>query len=978
MPQPLQSTHGSIKTMLLAAVAVAVAAAGVYLAQPSFIASTNNLALDAVMALAEVEPSASVVVVDIDEKSLSRYGQWPWSRDRLAQLLAAINASGPDSVGLDLILAEPDRTSPSNSRGTPGSPRWSQDHDRILAATLSRGPFVLGYQFLFAGGRQPAPGELHPPGIIRVKKTSRTGDSPPFFSAQGVVSNRGLFSASVKRSGFLNAAPDDDGVLRRVPMLIRLGDGLYPSLTLAMLMQHEKSGQVTVLQGSMGRVDLLVGERSLCVDQQGNLLLRFSRLPDQIARISAADILEGGIDRKLLVGKMVLVGSSAAGLEPTYQTSAGTLRSHTDIHAQLLDNLLTGARAIRSGESLLWEALAGVLAAMMVGIAVAVMGVAASATVALCIVAGCWGAAYLVFLEWGFLFSPLLPSCLVLLSYAGLTTLKSWQNQIVAREAADSTLVLLKSSEKSLDSIIKAVPDIIFRLDPAGRITFISPAITRYSTDSDALLGQPILDLVLPDDLPKARYRLNEKRTGERATRCLELRLLLPHHNAQGNEQVGYFSVSAEGLYQGNTPSPDQFIGTQGIIRDITEQKKLEETLLQAQKMEVIGRLAAGVAHDLNNILVGLVAYPDLLLLELPPESPLREKITLIQRSGQKAAAIVQDLLALGRRGTRASEIVDLNVVISDYLASLEFGAAWKNAPNVSLETNLAPDLLHIKGGKVNLAKVVMNILINAAEAMPAGGIIQLSTYNRYLDIPLHCYEEIPAGEYACLGVTDDGIGIAEEELHRIFEPFYSRKSMGRSGSGLGMTVIWTTIKDYGGFLDIRSKEGEGTRMVIYFPVTREQDGVCSRPFVLEDFLGTETVLVVDDVPEQLQIAGNMLSKLGYMVSSVASGEAAVEYLASHSCDLVILDMIMPGGMDGLETYRRILDIRPVQRAIITSGFSETERVRALQELGAGSYVEKPYTLEKIGVAVRRELDRQRQVESAPASECRTTNAQNH
>jgi len=962
MPQPLRRTHGLVKTILLTAVALAVAASAAYLAHPSFIASTNNLALDTVMALAEVKPSASVVIVDIDEKSLARYGQWPWSRDRLAQLLSAINASGPDGVGLDLILAEPDRTSPPDPRGTPGSSRGSQDHDRILAAVLSRGPFVLGYQFLFGGeGKRPAPGELHPPGIIRVKRPAATRERPPFFSAQGVVSNRRLFSAAVKRSGFLNAAPDDDGVLRRVPMLIRLGDGLYPSLTLAMLMQHEKSGQLAVLQGSMGRVDLLVGERSLSVDRQGNLLVQFSRLPDQIARISAADLLEGGVDRERLEGKMVLVGCSAAGLEPVYQTSAGALRTHTDIHAQVLDNLLTGARAVRTGESLLWEVLAGVLAAMIVGLAVAFMGIAASASAALCIMAGCWVAAYLIFLEWGYLFSPLLPSSLVLLSYAGLTTLKSRQNQLAAKDAADSTLVLLKSSEKSLDSIIRAVPDIIFRLDPAGRITFISPAIAKYIADSDALLGQPILDLVLPDDLPKARYRLNEKRTGERATRCLELRLLLPHHHAEQNEQAGYFSVSAEGLYQGNTPSPDQFIGTQGIIRDITEQKKLEETLLQAQKMEAIGRLAAGVAHDLNNILVGLVAYPDLLLLELPPESPLREKITLIQRSGQKAAAIVQDLLALGRRGARASEVVDLNAVVSDYLASLEFEAAWKNSPNVSLETSLAPDLLHIRGGKVNLAKVVMNILINAAEAMPAGGAIRLSTFNRYLDIPLHCYEEIPVGEYACLSVADDGIGIAEEELHRIFEPFYSRKSMGRSGSGLGMTVIWTTIKDHGGFLDIRSKEGEGTRMEIYFPVTREQEDLCSRPFVLENFLGTEAVLVVDDVPEQQQIAGNMLSKLGYLVSSVASGEAAVEHLASHDADLVILDMIMPGGMDGLETYRRILEFRPMQRAIITSGFSETERVRALQELGAGAYVEKPYTLEKIGVAVRRELDRQRQ-----------------
>lgn len=171
--------------------------------------------------------------------------------------------------------------------------------------------------------------------------------------------------------------------------------------------------------------------------------------------------------------------------------------------------------------------------------------------------------------------------------------------------------------------------------------------------------------------------------------------------------------------------------------------------------------------------------------------------------------------------------------------------------------------------------------------------------------------------------------------------------------------MLFQVETDQGGYIDVQSWEGEETRVVLYLPATRQQEELPSQRIVLEDYIGTERVLVVDDVPEQRQVATNMLAKLGYAVTAVASGEAAVENLLSHPADLVVLDMIMPGGIDGLETYMRIVKIRPGQKAIIISGFSESEKVQALQQPGAGAYVQKPYTLEKLGVAVRKELDSQ-------------------
>ena len=970
MPESIHKERGPTRIILLTGFLFSVFMSVVYLLNPGFVNSTNNRTTDVIMSLAPSKPaSGSVVIVDIDENSLARYGQWPWPRYRLAHLLRRINTAGVASIGLDMILAEPDRTSPLNLQNNIGRelgyridtsdiPANLLDHDRYLADTLSKRPVALGYEFLFGKGpKSEKPCGLHPSGIVWVNKAEAIPKQSGFFNAHGVVCNLQMFSDAVTHSGFLNATPDADGILRRMPMLIQFEDRLYPSLTLAMLMQYGKSNLIRILPGENGSLDLMVGSWPVSVDTHGNMIVHFPRRADVTPRISAGDLLGGKISADQLKNKIVLVGASAAGLDHIYQTPTRPVYTHMDIHAQVLDNLLTGQRVIRTGEFPVWEVLIGLLVAVCISLAIARMGILSSAVFCMVVLAGIWTGMGLIFQARGYLLSPFLPTVLAVMNYALLTILKTWKIQLAAREGAANALIQLRSSEKDLNSIIKAVPDIIFRLDRVGHITFISPAILKYGVSPDALLGQSIFDLVEPDDLPKAKCRLNETRTGVRATRDLELCLLL-HGQNDSNEEARYFSVSAEGIYQGDTPCTDGFIGTQGIIHDITEQKKLEEKLLQAQKMEAVGSLAAGVAHDLNNILSGLVAYPDLLLLELPADSPLRAKITVIQQSGQKAAAVVQDLLTLARRGVKTSEVINLNTVISDYLASLEFDAAQKRHPKTKLESNLAPDLLNIKGSKVHLAKAIMNLLNNAAEAMPAGGTIRLSSYNRYLDLPFKTYEEIPPGEYVCFSVSDEGVGIADEDLHKIFEPFFSKKSMRRSGSGLGMTIIWATIKDLGGYVDLQSREGEGTCFVLYLPATRDQAELAAQRIVLDDYIGTENVLIVDDVPEQRQIAVNMLTRLGYAVQAVASGEAAVEFLRSHAVDLVVLDMIMPGGIDGLETYTRIIKIRPGQKAIITSGFSESERVKALQQLGAGAYVQKPYTLEKFGVAVRKELDR--------------------
>ncbi len=389
------------------------------------------------------------------------------------------------------------------------------------------------------------------------------------------------------------------------------------------------------------------------------------------------------------------------------------------------------------------------------------------------------------------------------------------------------------------------------------------------------------------------------------------------------------------------------------------EKNRLQAQLQRAQKMEAIGALAGGVAHDLNNILSGIVSYPDLLLMQRPEDSPFRKSILIIQETGNKAAAIVQDLLTLARRGVAITEILNLNDIISEYLKSPEYKKLISYHLNIDVETNLDTSLLNIFGSSIHLTKTMMNLVSNAAEAMPDRGKLIISTENRYLDRPIKGYDTVEEGDYIVLTVSDTGIGIAPDDLDRIFEPFYTKKEMGRSGTGLGMAVVWGTVKDHKGYIDLQSTEGKGTTFTLYFPTTRKQLSEKHEALSVESFKGDgESILVVDDVKAQREIASEILSELGYSVVTVSSGESAVEYLKTSSVDLVVLDMIMDPGMDGLDTYRKIIDLHPGQKAIIASGFSETDRVKKAQRLGATQYIKKPYTLGNIGMAIKKELSK--------------------
>ncbi len=476
-----------------------------------------------------------------------------------------------------------------------------------------------------------------------------------------------------------------------------------------------------------------------------------------------------------------------------------------------------------------------------------------------------------------------------------------------------------------------------------------------YGYSSDELIDRVSpWDLVHPDDRKNVKESLNRRMAGKGGPEWFEGKTL------KKTGEIIYAEIyGAPGVYN-NKPAIIV------VLLDITERKRLEEERLnlevrlhRAAKMEALGQLAGGVAHDLNNVLGVLVGYAELLREKIPEGNQLWRYASNILQSGVKGAAIIQDLLTLARRGVAVSEVVNLNRVVSDYFRSPEFENLKACHPQVTFKTELGKDLLNIHGSPVHLSKTVMNLISNAAEAISDRGGVTIGTENRYLDKPVRGYDDMKEGDYVLLTVQDTGRGISAEDLGKIFEPFYTKKVMGRSGTGLGLAVVWGTVKDHQGYIDVQSEEEKGSVFTLYFPATRKAPADDQQTMPPDTFKGQgESILVVDDVQEQRELAVSMLTRLGYRVGAVSSGEEALDYLKTNRVDLVVLDMIMPPGMDGLETYRGILEINSGQKAVIVSGFSETGRVKKAQELGAGAYIRKPYLLEKIGRAIRDELNR--------------------
>jgi len=404
----------------------------------------------------------------------------------------------------------------------------------------------------------------------------------------------------------------------------------------------------------------------------------------------------------------------------------------------------------------------------------------------------------------------------------------------------------------------------------------------------------------------------------------------------------------------------DRFVAA---IHDKTMEKQLEiekqslnRQKIRSGKMEALGLLAGSVAHDLNNILSGIINIPEIIILTQPLNPELRRHLENIKLAGKRAAAVVADLLTMARGVADIKKTCDLNQIVTDQMAASEQQELEKREPEIVFEWIPAQSPLPICCSENQIRKAVMNLLFNAAEAVRPKGRVSVKTTPETLTKHCEGFEMIEAGKYAVITISDNGPGIAKENLEHIFEPFFSNKVMGHSGTGLGLTVVWNCIHDHNGFIDIKT-DSTGTTFNLYLPLSHKSINKEKSVANLESLCGRqEMILVVDDDENQRQIAGQLLKHLNYQVFRCASGEEALSWLKNNQADLIMVDMIMEPGISGREFYEIMIEKWPAQKTLIVSGFAESQDVRIIQVAGAGPFLKKPYTIAELGNAIRKAL----------------------
>jgi PAS domain S-box-containing protein len=503
-----------------------------------------------------------------------------------------------------------------------------------------------------------------------------------------------------------------------------------------------------------------------------------------------------------------------------------------------------------------------------------------------------------------------------------------------------------KKQEQLLYHAIDQSHDSVVITDSHGTIEYVNPAFSRITgyDGSEAIGLNP--RILQSGKHPRKFYEL----LWETLARGETWKGLIVNRRKNGEEYQEEATISPVIDRLGNT---HHFVA---MKRDVTQQVVLERKLARAEKMQAIGLMASGVAHDLNNILSGIVSYPELLLLKLPENSDLRKSVMAIHESGKRAATVVADLLTVARGAAAEWEVHDLNQMVREYLESPECTKLKELYPHISRQVNLDATEPFISCSQTHIKKCLMNLVTNAAEAIGEQGVVKIATRNRYL-VMEKGKQGLPEGQYIVLTVEDNGPGISETDLEHIFEPFYTRKVMGRSGTGLGLTVVWNTVQDHGGRIQVESSDG-GTVFQLFFPIA---DGQAPRAEQDDDGAfnpngNQEHLLLVDDEPQLREIAAQILEGLNYKVDLAESGEQAVEFIKKQPVDLVLIDMLMEPGMNGRQTFEEIVRIEPGQKAIIVSGFSESSDAKAALKLGAKGFLKKPYSIDQLAMAIKKSL----------------------
>jgi|GEM_PF-2201358 len=527
-----------------------------------------------------------------------------------------------------------------------------------------------------------------------------------------------------------------------------------------------------------------------------------------------------------------------------------------------------------------------------------------------------------------------------------------WRD-VTWRRGATEALV---RSEKLYRNLFDSIEDLVYTHDLEGRFLTVNLALARtLGLQRQEIIGRR------PADFMKPEYR--EAFYGE----------YLEQIKTRGHHEGTTLYLAKDGArryidYRSVLVRPEEgepYISGSG--RDVTERvlyerqvKRLQEQLLQSQKMEAVGALAGGVAHDFNNLLQAISGFVQLLLADTPPGSESHNYLARIDDSVARAADLVRRLLTFSRKVESETRPVDLNRAIGQTVKLLERTLP----PMIEIETHLAPGLRPVEADPTQLEQIIVNLASNAKDAMPEGGRLTLTSEQISLSPEqAEAYPGLAAGDYALLGVRDTGQGMDRETLAHLFEPFFTTKEVGQ-GTGLGLSMVYGIVKAHQGHVTCQSQPGQGASFLIYLPLASAEAPAPAEegPAEEEVLPGGETILLVDDEPSVLEVARQILTLNGYQTLQARSGEEALEMYRfwGRSIALVLLDLGMPG-MGGLKCLEELLRLDSEVKVIVASGYTETKQAERTLEAGALEFVAKPYRLKTMIQKIRQVLGREKQ-----------------
>ena len=501
-----------------------------------------------------------------------------------------------------------------------------------------------------------------------------------------------------------------------------------------------------------------------------------------------------------------------------------------------------------------------------------------------------------------------------------------------------------KRAEQIYRSLLHSSADAIATYDLKGRTVYISPAFTK-------IFGWTLEEM-------KGKRMPFVPQSESESTMAIIRNLVEDGTQCQGFETKRYakdgrlldVSISAS-RYNDHEGNP---IGTLVILRDISEKKRLESQLQYIERMEAIGTLAGGIAHDFNNLMMGMLGNISLILYDIGSESPYYEKLKNIEKLIQSGSKLTSQLLGYARKGKYEVRPINLNQLVEE--SSETFGRTRKE---IVIHREFAEDLSSVMADEAQIQQILMNLFINAADAMPGGGDLFLKTLNvTHEDIRDKPYKP-RSGDYILLKVSDTGTGMGQKVMDRIFEPFFTTKDLGR-GSGLGLASVYGIIKGHGGYIDVESRKGQGAIFNIFLPASERSIQKTSE--ISERIMGgNETILLVDDEALIIDVGVQLLEKLGYTVLEAQSGRDAVRIFMerNHTIDMLILDMVMPD-MGGGEVYDRIKRIDPKVKVLLASGYSIDGQATEILERGCEGFIQKPFNMEDLSKKIREVLNRPR------------------